>query len=414
MLACHFYCVEYFSNGHTPFHVRLIRSNSPTLNALVWGCYATWILGVLCGVVLSYVSRNQALAKPIDVWVMAICAGAIAFVTLVYGEVCARRAMKQYPKSAGGWGPERDSQAQYLSNFFSETISAESGCEDVDLSLVPELSRPGWLATGERNGAGYTIMPGLAIALAVVVFLTRCVYTVVDKWNENCDSMWGAMCGSDYPVPGVMWTLYFVIAPAGLVGFIVFVVVMLSEMNGMGRRGYDEGGKAVRVDPDEHIWRLKHQIREMEDELSGAELSGIAHYGATDESYREEKEELKRLRQELREAQADMGVFDEKDVEKNVVIKSKEQPEQLTDTTDALDLAFNPGALLRRGSKLFQQQNKQRMFKQAVNQSVAGAMMVEWMAHHRNTVCAQVFNCCLLYTSPSPRDRTRSRMPSSA
>ena len=98
--------------------------------------------------------------------------------------------MKQYPKSAGGWGPERDSQAQYLSHFFSETISAESGCEDVDLSLVPELSRPGWLATGERNGAGYTIMPGLAIALAVVVFLTRCVYTVADKWNENCDSMW--------------------------------------------------------------------------------------------------------------------------------------------------------------------------------------------------------------------------------
>ena len=27
---------------------------------------------------------------------------------------------------------------------------------------------------------------------------------------------------------------------------------------------------------------------------------------------------------------------------------------------------------------------------------------------------AQSFNSCLLYTSPSPRDRTRSRMPSSA
>eukprot|EP00656_Telonema_subtile_P026875 TRINITY_DN28856_c0_g1_i1.p2 TRINITY_DN28856_c0_g1~~TRINITY_DN28856_c0_g1_i1.p2 ORF type:complete len:148 (-),score=40.88 TRINITY_DN28856_c0_g1_i1:6-449(-) len=26
----------------------------------------------------------------------------------------------------------------------------------------------------------------------------------------------------------------------------------------------------------------------------------------------------------------------------------------------------------------------------------------------------RVFGCCLLYTSPSPRDRTRSRMPSSA
>ena len=27
---------------------------------------------------------------------------------------------------------------------------------------------------------------------------------------------------------------------------------------------------------------------------------------------------------------------------------------------------------------------------------------------------AKRFNSCLLYTSPSPRDRTRSRMPSSA
>ena len=28
--------------------------------------------------------------------------------------------------------------------------------------------------------------------------------------------------------------------------------------------------------------------------------------------------------------------------------------------------------------------------------------------------CAVLAGCCLLYTSPSPRDRTRSRMPSSA
>ena len=29
-------------------------------------------------------------------------------------------------------------------------------------------------------------------------------------------------------------------------------------------------------------------------------------------------------------------------------------------------------------------------------------------------ICDGIENCCLLYTSPSPRDRTRSRMPSSA
>ena len=34
----------------------------------------------------------------------------------------------------------------------------------------------------------------------------------------------------------------------------------------------------------------------------------------------------------------------------------------------------------------------------------------------RDSLCAVIFNprTCLLYTSPSPRDRTRSRMPSSA
>ena len=31
-----------------------------------------------------------------------------------------------------------------------------------------------------------------------------------------------------------------------------------------------------------------------------------------------------------------------------------------------------------------------------------------------NSVIAQLLFFCLLYTSPSPRDRTRSRMPSSA
>ena len=32
----------------------------------------------------------------------------------------------------------------------------------------------------------------------------------------------------------------------------------------------------------------------------------------------------------------------------------------------------------------------------------------------REEVCKEMEYICLLYTSPSPRDRTRSRMPSSA
>ena len=34
--------------------------------------------------------------------------------------------------------------------------------------------------------------------------------------------------------------------------------------------------------------------------------------------------------------------------------------------------------------------------------------------YFRQTILKRIDNTCLLYTSPSPRDRTRSRMPSSA
>ena len=33
---------------------------------------------------------------------------------------------------------------------------------------------------------------------------------------------------------------------------------------------------------------------------------------------------------------------------------------------------------------------------------------------HLRSLKADIYHICLLYTSPSPRDRTRSRMPSSA
>ena len=43
-------------------------------------------------------------------------------------------------------------------------------------------------------------------------------------------------------------------------------------------------------------------------------------------------------------------------------------------------------------------------------------ILIKKQSHHgaANTDAIAVANACLLYTSPSPRDRTRSRMPSSA
>ena len=44
------------------------------------------------------------------------------------------------------------------------------------------------------------------------------------------------------------------------------------------------------------------------------------------------------------------------------------------------------------------------------NLAMSSAMVI---THHKNNN-SQEIQSCLLYTSPSPRDRTRSRMPSSA
>ena len=46
---------------------------------------------------------------------------------------------------------------------------------------------------------------------------------------------------------------------------------------------------------------------------------------------------------------------------------------------------------------------------------ITGAVSMAWLAPmYALTVAAPLLTPCLLYTSPSPRDRTRSRMPSSA
>ena len=42
------------------------------------------------------------------------------------------------------------------------------------------------------------------------------------------------------------------------------------------------------------------------------------------------------------------------------------------------------------------------------------ALTIQWITYPNDRVCYITYIGCLLYTSPSPRDRTRSRMPSSA
>eukprot|EP00656_Telonema_subtile_P006228 TRINITY_DN12856_c0_g1_i2.p1 TRINITY_DN12856_c0_g1~~TRINITY_DN12856_c0_g1_i2.p1 ORF type:complete len:122 (+),score=9.58 TRINITY_DN12856_c0_g1_i2:75-440(+) len=51
---------------------------------------------------------------------------------------------------------------------------------------------------------------------------------------------------------------------------------------------------------------------------------------------------------------------------------------------------------------------KFRCIELRLNLCILSIFCIRWVA------CLTHCDCCLLYTSPSPRDRTRSRMPSSA
>ena len=64
--------------------------------------------------------------------------------------------------------------------------------------------------------------------------------------------------------------------------------------------------------------------------------------------------------------------------------------------------------------------NRAKAFKSQAEIIITNHDAVKWLAKNTdvlkgfNTLCIDEFTACLLYTSPSPRDRTRSRMPSSA
>ena len=53
-------------------------------------------------------------------------------------------------------------------------------------------------------------------------------------------------------------------------------------------------------------------------------------------------------------------------------------------------------------------------FINEVKQGHVAKVTIEGRVLHGEMSDGKKFNSCLLYTSPSPRDRTRSRMPSSA
>ena len=86
-----------------------------------------------------------------------------------------------------------------------------------------------------------------------------------------------------------------------------------------------------------------------------------------------------------------------------------EIPDDISDVTSTLIKEFWPGALTFILPK-----------KEIVPDIVTSGLQTVAVRRSKNKIFAEIINslespiACLLYTSPSPRDRTRSRMPSSA
>ena len=58
--------------------------------------------------------------------------------------------------------------------------------------------------------------------------------------------------------------------------------------------------------------------------------------------------------------------------------------------------------------------NDENKLKAAMDKEIQYGYPEEMLSQDKKCGNCAAFNVCLLYTSPSPRDRTRSRMPSSA
>ena len=91
--------------------------------------------------------------------------------------------------------------------------------------------------------------------------------------------------------------------------------------------------------------------------------------------------------------------------------------ERIKERAESVNL-FNTNISFKKTKPLDQQYKKFNVptFWQSVNLiglNFSQAAFVNWNAGGNNSISA-LANACLLYTSPSPRDRQKSRMPSSA
>lgn len=163
-------CIQYFTIGHTSIHKRLLKTENPVANAVVWGIHATWILGAVAGTLfaLSAMATGLAVAPVLPYLAAAKITGSL--IAIAYASYQSKKEEEYYSKKENK--KELDGyfqgmcQGQLLNGNF---IQPRKGFHIVDLSLIPEDKRAAYMAVGARNGAGYTVMPALGVVMLIAI-----------------------------------------------------------------------------------------------------------------------------------------------------------------------------------------------------------------------------------------------------
>ena len=157
-------CIEYFTVGHTQFHRRLLATDNPTLNGIVWGIHATWVLGAIAGVIMGGTAALVGVtASQVLLFVAPVLAVGVVGVS-IYSHIRAKAVEKEWnmPENRAGLDAKFDGQ----------WIDPSPGFHPVDLSAIPKEKRAAYVGVGARNLTGYIAMPALgAVTLIEVIAL---------------------------------------------------------------------------------------------------------------------------------------------------------------------------------------------------------------------------------------------------
>lgn len=162
LLACR-QCIEYFTNGHTSIHKRLLKTDDPTANGIVWGIYSTAKLGAVAGIGLALAARATKY-NPITANQLTPYTSALAALTCISAHIKSKE-VEEYL--------HQDQYQEKFKIYFNDLIGPSGKHHPVDLRKVPDDKRAAWFGVGVRNEISYRIMGGGSLLLIVGVVAAR-------------------------------------------------------------------------------------------------------------------------------------------------------------------------------------------------------------------------------------------------